>query len=145
MMCTGNTIMDSQSFYTRQMLLQYGKQLIAARRLARYESMIGRSKSSSDEAAQAKRRALVERIAREIIDNLIFSGSDNPIVRDVKENLARETGEHYIFRYPPAEEDFQIFRETPEGQEEELSADDKRNLMGQLWNVALRTVDATML
>ena len=56
--------MDSQSFYTRQMLLQYGKQLIAARRLARYEQMIGRGKRTDNDADLAKRRALVERIAR---------------------------------------------------------------------------------
>ena len=136
--------MDSQSFYTRQMLLQYGKQLIAARRLARYEQMIGRGKRTDNDADLAKRRALVERIAREIVDNLIFSGSENRIVQEVRENLARETGERYTFRYPPAEEDFLIFRETPEG-EREVSAGEKRGIMDRLWQVTLRTVDATML
>ena len=137
--------MDSQSFYTRQMLLQYGKQLIAARRLSRYEKMIGRQQQTDREAVLARRRLTVERVAREIIDNLIFSGSDNPIVLEVKERLAEERGERYIFRYPPAEEDFLIFRETPEGREEELSFTEKRELMDVLWDVALRTVDATML
>ena len=126
------------------MLLQYGKQLVAARRLARYEQMIGRGRRADKEADLAKRRAMVERIAREIVENLIFSGSDNLIVQEVKEALARETGERYIFRYPPAQEDFLIFRETPEG-EKELSTGDKAALMDRLWKVALRTVDATML
>ena len=127
------------------MLLQYGKQLVAARRLSRYEKMIGRTQQTDREAVLARRRLTVERVAREIIDNLIFSGSDNPIVLEVKERLAEERGERYIFRYPPAEEDFLIFRETPEGGEEELSFTEKRELMDELWDVALRTVDATML
>lgn len=137
--------MDSQSFYTRQMLLQYGKQLIAARRLSRYEQMIGRKQQTDREAVLARRRLTVERVAREIIDNLIFSGSDNPIVTEVKERLAEERGERYVFRYPPAEEDFLVFREMPDGGEEELSLTEKRELMDELWDVALRTVDATML
>ena len=127
------------------MLLQYGKQLIAARRLSRYEQLIGRKQQTDREAVLARRRLTVERVAREIIDNLIFSGSDNPIVMEVKERLAEERGERYIFRYPPAEEDFLVFREMPEGGEEELSLAEKRELMDELWDVALRTVDATML
>lgn len=127
------------------MLLQYGKQLIAARRLSRYERMIGRKQQADRDAVLARRRLTVERVAREIIDNLIFSGSDNPIALEVKERLAEERGERYVFRYPPAEEDFLIFRETPEGEEEELSLDEKQELMEELWDVALRAVDATML
>jgi hypothetical protein len=137
--------MDPQSFYTRQMLLQYGKQLIAARRLARYERLMGRRQRIGNDAVLTRRRALVERIAREIIENLLFSGSENPIVQDVRRNLERETGQEYIFRYPPAEEEFLILRRTPEGGEEELTEEERQRLMTRLWEVSLRVVDATML
>lgn len=137
--------MNTQSFYTRQMLLRYSRQLVAARRLARYDQLLGRGPQTDKEAVEAKRHAMVERIAREIMENLIFSGSDNPIVHEVQERLAKEAGEDYIFRYPPADQDFKIFRTTPDGQEVELSVGEKQLVMGHLWDVTLRTVDATML
>jgi hypothetical protein len=137
--------MNTQSFYTRQMLLRYSRQLVAARRLARYDQLLGRGPQYGSEAAEAKRRAMVERVAREIMENLIFSGSDNPVVQDVQVRLAEESGEDYTFRYPPAEQDFQIFRTAPDGKEVELSQGEKQMVMGRLWDVTLRTVDATML
>lgn len=137
--------MSTQSFYTRQMLLRYSRQLVAARRLARYDKMLGRSPRYGAEAAEAKRSAMVERVAREIMENLIFSGSDNPVVQEVQARLAEEAGEDYIFRYPPAEQDFQVFRTDSDGEEVELSQGEKQVVMGRLWDVTLRTVDATML
>ncbi len=136
--------METQSFYTRQMLLQYGRQLVAARRLARYEQLTGRRAVGQDDAA-AQRRAMVERIAREIMENLIFSGSDNPVVQEVHETLDRETGESHVFRYPPGSLEIRIFRLDPDGSEEELGAEARQVVMARLWDVTLRTVDATML
>jgi hypothetical protein len=137
--------MNTQSFYTRQMLLRYSRQLVAARRLARYDQLLGRGPQYGSEATETKRRAMVERVAREVMENLIFSGSDNPVVQEVQSRLAEESGEDYTFRYPPAEQDFQIFRTDPDGEEVELSQGEKQMVMGRLWDVTLRTVDATML
>ena len=136
--------MTTHTFYTRQMLLQYGRQLVAARRLARYDQLLGRSRSRDTESTAAKRQDMVERVAREIMENLIFSGSDNPTVQEVKERLTRELGEELIFRYPPADQDFKIFR-TKNGEEKELSETEKQRAMALLWEVTLRTVDETML
>lgn len=137
--------MTTQTFYTRQMLLQYGKQLIAARRLARYEESLGRGRQAGTEAAFARRRQMIERIAQEIMDNLIFSGSDNAVVQEVKERLAKELGAEFIFRYPPADRDFKIFRLDGGGNEHELADHDKQTVLNRLWEITLRTVDATML
>lgn len=136
--------MDSQSFYTRQMLMQYGKQLVASRRLARYETLVGRKKVTDQNELLNRRKELVQRVAREIMSNLIFSGSENPIVMKVRERLAHEMGEDYVFRYPPDEENFLIYRVTGEG-EQELSTSEKNALVEKLWHVALQTVDETML
>ncbi|MDR2489738.1 MAG: hypothetical protein LBD42_09685 [Desulfovibrio sp.] len=138
---TTNTL---NTFYTRQMLLRYGRQLIAARRLARYDQLLGRTWPRDKESVAAKRQDIIERIAREIMENLIFSGSDNPTVQEVKERLIRELGEELIFRYPPAAQDFKIFRNRG-GEEKELSEMEKQQAMAQLWDVTLRTVDETML
>lgn len=137
--------MNNQTFYTRQMLSRYSRQLVAARRLARYDQMLGRGARVSDDAVEAKRNAMIERVAREIMENLIFSGSDNPIVQEIKSKLEEEARAQYVFRYPPADQDFKIFRINAEGEEIELSQVEKQRVMGHLWDVALRTVDATML
>jgi phosphoribosyl-dephospho-CoA transferase len=142
---TGISVMNTQSFYTRQMLLRYSRQLVSARKLARYEQLLGQGSQHGSEAAAVKRSATIERVAREIMENLIFSGSDNPVVQEVQARLAEESGKNYIFRYPPAEQDFQIYQVASNGEETELTQGEKQMVMGQLWNVALRTVDATML
>ena len=136
--------MTTHTFYTRQMLLQYGRQLVTARRLARYDQLLGRVPRGDTSANAAKRQDMVERVAREIMENLIFSGSDNPTVQDVKERLTRELGEELIFRYPPADQDFKIFR-IKDGEEKELSEAEKQRAMARLWQVTLRAVDETML
>lgn len=137
--------MTTQTFYTRQMLLQYGKQLIAARRLARHEENLSRGRRPDSEAALAKRRNMAERIAREIMENLIFSGSDNPVVREVKDRLCGELGASLVFRYPPADKDFKIFRLDDQGRERELPGKEKDTVLDRLWEITLQTVDDTML
>ncbi|MDL2216234.1 hypothetical protein LJB81_00705 [Desulfovibrio sp. OttesenSCG-928-M14] len=137
--------MNTQSFYTRQMLLRYSRQLVTARRIARYDRLLGRSVPAGSHEAETKRKDLIERVAREIMENLIFSGSDNPIVREVRDRLDQEMGEELIFRYPPAEQDIQIFRKNETGHEVELPRGEKQTVMGRLWDVTLQTVDATML
>lgn len=88
---------------------------------------------------------MVERIAREIMENLIFSGSENAIVQEVRERLAQNLGEDFIFRYPPADMDFKIYRSSPDGQEREVFGGEKQKVLGRLWEITLQTVDATLL
>lgn len=137
--------MDTQSFYTRHMLLQYGRQLIASRRLARYNQLVGGTSGNRGRPApEVQRQLMVERISREVIDNLLFAGSDNPVVLEVKERLEHEIGERLIFQYPPGEIDFKIFRETG-GEAVELAPDEKHIVMGRLLDITRRTVAETML
>ena len=138
--------MDTQSFYTRHMLLQYGRQLISSRRLARYHQLLGKNNDSQGmlPSPDVQRRLMVEKIAREVVDNLIFAGSENPVVLEVRERLDQELGEHFVFQYPPGELDFKIFRQ--EGEElVEVTSDDKHIVMGRLLDITRQTVAETML
>lgn len=87
---------------------------------------------------------MVERIAREVVDNLIFSGSENPVVLEVRERLDHELGEQFIFQYPPGELDFKIFRKEDD-ELVEVTADDKHIVMGRLLDITRETVAETML
>jgi hypothetical protein len=128
------------------MLLQYDRQLLAARRLARLKP--GRagnlSGTAGETAPEAKRRIMVEQVARELLDNLLFTGGANPVGEEVQRELDRKLRGHYTFWYPPGEVDVQIMRESPAGFHE-LTGEERRAVLAALWDITLAKVDATML
>ncbi|QJT10619.1 DVU0524 family FlgM-associated protein [Oceanidesulfovibrio marinus] len=136
--------MTMQSFYMRNMLRGYDKQLVTARRLARYRRALGAGSVEEPIPPEVKRRHLVERIAREIVENLIMSGTDNPVVNEIKERLNNEFGNQLTFAFPPSEQDLQIFKET-KGGPMEVSPEEKIRILNRLWQVTLDKVDDTML
>ena len=154
--------MGIPSFYFRNMLLQYDRQLVAARRLARIHprpepdvALTGSERQPEDQAegrhtevgettAETRRRIMVEHVARELLENLLFSGSDNPVVKEVREELDRKLGGHYSFWYPPGEVDARIACETSEGYRE-LEGEERKEVLAELWDITLAKVDATML
>ena len=138
-----NIIVSIPSFYFRNMLLQYDRQLVTARRLARLKAEL-RERMPAAVPTETKRRVMVEHVARELLDNLLFSGSDNPVVREVRQELNRTLHGEYSFRYPPGEVDVRIFREEPDGSRE-LTSEERKHILAALWEITLAKVDATML
>lgn len=138
--------MTDGSLQVRKMIRTYGKQLVSARRLARFRRALALA-GMRDEvslSAQARRRHLVERVAREIVENLLVTESDNPVVREIQQRMESEFGEKFELTYPPAEPDMQIFRITDQGPVQ-VTGNDKHALLTRLWNVTLEVVDDTML
>lgn len=161
--------MNVPSFYLRNMLLQYDRQLVAARRLDRlkrgnpFGKLSSQAKareqgvsnhSPDEDQAEKKRRLMVEHIARELLENLLFAGSENPVVEEVRQELDHELGGRYTYKYPPGSFDVQIIREGPVQngsqtdsavERRELSPDEKNEVLERLWAITLAKVDATML
>lgn len=149
--------MGIPSFYYRNMLSQYDRQLVVARRLARIRPGVEPSAEASalsrqaddgttddNEPGEVRRRIIVEHVARELLENLLFTGSDNPIVQEVRQELDLRLKGHFSFWYPPGEVDVRIARESPEGPRE-LSGEERREVLTELWDITLAKVDATML
>lgn len=150
--------MSIPSFYYRNMLLQYDRQLVTARRLAkirpgmepgldtRQDVRPGDLLPNQGESLtpEAKRRTMVEHVTRELLDNLLFTGSNNPVVEEVRQELNQQLGGEYTFWYPPGEVDVHIIRETPDGRHE-LNSKERKEVMAALWDITLAKVDATML
>ena len=137
--------MTIRSFYVRNMLHNYDKQLIAARRLNRYlQALRGDAEDAQKIPADVKRRVLIERVAHEVMENLVFSGSDNPIVQDVKTALEHELGERFSFKFPAEDLSFQVYRETESGSEK-VEAEERIHILDRLWSITLDKVDQTML
>lgn len=151
--------MGIPSYYFRNMLLQYDRQLVTARRLARIrpgtepdtapagperQPETGIAAENGESPAETKRRVMVEHVARELLENLLFTGSDNPVVREIRLELDHRRNGRYSFWYPPGEVDVRIVRESPEGPCE-LNDEERREVLTELWDITLAKVDATML
>lgn len=128
------------------MLKTYGRQLTSARRLARFKQSLAAAGAEEEVTISrlAKRRMLVEQVAREIVENLIVTGSENEVVQEILKQLEGEYGTLFLFQYPPAEIDLQIFR--LEGKEQtEVTGPDKQTIYNRLWEITLDRVNETML
>ena len=138
--------MIAQPVNVRLMLRTYGKQLTNAKRLARFRRALTVSGAQDmvSISREAKRRELVQRIAQEVVENLVVNGQDNPIVSDVLSALEQDLGEKVLFDYPLDGGEVQILRQTQEGSLE-VSQEEKMRIMQRLWEITLSRVDATML
>ncbi len=135
-----------QPVNVRLMLRTYGKQLTSAKRLARFKRALALSGAQDmvSISREAKRKELVERIAQEVIENLLVNGQDNPVVSKVLTDLEQELGERVLFDYPLDGGEVQILRQTPEGPQE-VVPEEKMRIMRTLWEITLSKVDDTML
>ncbi len=130
----------------KNVLKTYDRQLINGRRLARLSRYLHRgvAEEAQSGSREAKRRSLVQRVAREIIENLITSDSNNPLVEEIKQTLSRELNTELVFHYPPTGEEMKIFAQGKEGPQE-LSQEQKELVLGKLWELTLNKVNETML
>ena len=132
-------------FYVRNMLLQYDRQLVTGRRLTRYRRLMrGDADGEAVIPREVKRKQLVERVSREIVENLLMSSSETEIVRQVREQLESDMGYEILFEYPIMEQDLEVFKKGEFGPEE-VSAQEKMQIMNRLWKITLDKVDETML
>ncbi len=130
----------------RTMLRTYGKQLSSAKRLARFRRAL-RMSGAEDAVTiskEAKRRELVDRVANEIMENLIVSGSESPVVTEIMEQLELEFQDRFVLEYPLDGDDVVVLRGS-DGGAEELSLSEKRVVLKRLWEITREKVDETML
>ncbi len=130
----------------KNVLKTYDRQLVTGRKLARLSRYLKRSQVHEQEPQlkETKRRSLVERVAREIVENLITSDSDNPMVEEIKQAISHELNAELIFHYPPTGEEMKIFEKGNDGPQE-LTPEQRELVLGKLWEITLNKVNETML
>ena len=138
--------MTNASIHVRNMLRQYERQLLNARRLARYRMALrlARGDAEPQESEEIRRRRLVEKVARELYEHLLYTGSENPVADSIRKELAVSAGTHLQFQYTPGEAALQLIREGSAGPEA-VSQHEKARLLDKLWHITLAKVDETML
>lgn len=147
--------MTVKSFYVQNMLRKYKKQITSAQHIARaagsarnlhfnYQDDDAQISDMDQRVVDARRQGLVERVAREVYENLLFSGSNNPIVEEIKAQLEVDLGFAVLFRNPFPNLSLQIYKETDFGPIK-VTSDEKEEIMNKLWAISLDKVNATML
>ncbi len=139
--------MTATTYPVRAMLRTYGRQVTTARRLARYRRSLQAAEAEDEVriSREAKRRELVGRVAAEIVENCIVTGSDTPVVEDIKADLEDELGFPIVFAYPPEDQEMQIFKVAPDSDPVAIVGEERAAVMRRLWELALEKVDETML
>lgn len=128
------------------MLHTYGKQLTSAKRLARFRRalQLANGEDRADISREARRHELVQRIAKEIIENVIVSGSQSPVVEEILDQLEMEAGGRLMLDYPLDGGDVRLLMETGNGPRE-LTGDQRNRWLQRMWEITLAKVDDTML
>ncbi|HCO11922.1 MAG TPA: hypothetical protein DIT19_01670 [Desulfonauticus sp.] len=132
--------------YNKNLIKIYVKELNQGRRIARLKRILRQmGEDTISISPEAKRRQMVEKISREIIENLLTSESENPIVLEIKADLEKEVGMPLIFKYPPPNgDDLHILKKTAKGLEE-LTPQEKEQILQKLWQITINKVNKTML
>ncbi|MBE6441190.1 MAG: hypothetical protein E7022_02505 [Desulfovibrio desulfuricans] len=136
---------DATMTRMRIMLQGYEQQLLAARRLARFRvrRRLAAGENPNDPDPSVNRREMVEKVARELYETLIYTGSDNPVVEDIRRELGREVGQEVQFTYPPGGR-LRIVGQGPDGLEA-LPEDKLRASRNALWRITRQKISESML
>ena len=136
---------DANNLRLRMMMQSYEQQLLAARRLARFrvKRRLALGEAPEDPDPAIKRREYVEKVAQELYDTLIFTGSENPVVEEIRQELGKAVGREVMFTYPPGCK-LKIMAKGPDGPAP-FSDAEERKVRYALWRITRQKVDHSML
>ena len=136
---------DDATLQIRMMLQRYEQQLLAARRLVRYRAKcrLAQGQPPEDPDPSPKRRMYVEKVAKEVYDCLIYTGSENPIIEEIRSELSRVVGIPLQFTYPPGKR-LRIVKTGPNGQAA-LTEEERHKVRSSLWRITREKINASML
>ena len=127
----------------QNILRNYERQSSTTKQLAQLRKAMNQKMPESDKvklSSQGKREQLVENISKEIMDNLITSKTDNPVVAEIKQELEQEFNTSFLFEFMPKEKRT-IVRNS---NREQLSEMERIQVMDKLWELTKRKVNETM-
>jgi len=127
----------------QNILRNYERQSSTTKQLAQLRKAMSQKMPESDKvklSSQGKREQLVENISKEIMDNLINSKTENPVVEEIKQELEQEFNTSFLFEFSP-KENRTIVRNSNREQVSEL---ERTQVMDRLWELTRRKVNETM-
>lgn len=138
--------MTINPFLVKSVARAYDQQHDTGRRIARFKKYVNQGGQGDvvSISTDAKRKQMVEKVTSEIVDNLVGSESNNPVVREIKNQLTSEAGQNLAFRYASDGSGLQILKDTQNGVVE-LTSKEKDALVTRLREITLDRVNKTML
>lgn len=129
------------------MLHSYEQQLLTARRLARLRVTMrlqeGLNPDEPEPDPAIKRKDYVKKVAYELFQSLLFTGSDNPVVEEIRKELSLKLGREVHFTYPPGGR-LSIVSESANGPVP-LSRDEQLRCRAVLQSITEQKVNQSML
>ncbi|HJA78622.1 hypothetical protein [uncultured Desulfovibrio sp.] len=129
----------------RQRVQGYELQLLAARRLTRLRTRmrLAAGEAPHDPDPSPQRGLYVEKVAQEVYESLLFTGSDNPVVEEIRRALSERVGFTVRFTYPPGE-GLCLVRQDDRGARR-LSSELQLRVRRLLWRITREKIDRSML
>lgn len=127
----------------QNILRNYQRQSSTNKQLAELRKAVNQKPTENDRvklSSQGKREQLVENISREIMDNLINSKTENPVVSEIKQELEQEFNTSFLFQFIP-KENRTIVRK---GNGEQVGELERNQIMDRLWELTRKKVNETM-
>jgi hypothetical protein len=135
------------SYMLRNMMRSYDRQIGNGQRIERIKKYLGpltEESQGTDTFGHDKRERLIQQISREIMDNLLGSGSTNPVVQEIKEELDREFPEGLFFSYGISDNELKIMRVTG-NKTITLPPEDRDKVMERVREITREKVDRTII
>lgn len=132
------------------MLQCYEQQLLAARRLVRMRARMQNEldpkknleQGFQDPSPEEKRNSYKEDIARHIFNDLLYTGSNNPVIEEIRQELSEVLGITLRFTYPPGRR-LCIVKESPNGPMA-LTPDEIRIAKTNLYRITKKKINASL-
>lgn len=136
---------ETMSRQQRSMIQGYEQQLLTARRLARLKVKVRLADGAppQDPDPDIQRRKYVEKVAKELYESLIYTGSDNPMVEEIRKELGKSVGLDLLFTYPPGEQ-LRFVGRGPQGTMALPEAVQQQTRFA-LWRITRQKVQKSML
>jgi|GEM_PF-958147 len=135
------------SYMLKNMMRSYDRQIGNGQRLERIKKYLGpltEESQGTNRFGHDKRERLIQQISREIMDNLLGSGSTNPVVQEIKEELDREFPEGLFFSYGISDNELKIMRVTG-NRTITLPPEDRDKVMERVREITREKVDRTII
>ncbi len=97
----------------------------------------------TEQQVDLRHKLLVEKVAEEVYNNLLFTQPDNEIVKEIKKELSHKYGSSIEFRYNAISNNIRVYDVSEQGLNE-LFAEKKDLILGELWHITLEKVKDTM-
>ena len=131
----------------RNMMRSYDRQIGNGQRIERvkkYLTPLSQTEDSVTISKDARRNELIERVSREIVDNLLGSESSNPVVQEIKQQINEEYSSELLFSYSMNDTRLQIMQRHSEGTTQ-LTDEDRDNVLARIRKITQEKVDKTMV